>query len=46
MSAPKKNPKKMIVVEIIDTKKQRADLLTKGLTQFEFEKKRILIMGW
>ena len=30
----------------IDTKQQRADMFTKGLTRFEFEVKRKLVMGW
>ena len=30
----------------IDTKQQRADIFTKGLTRFEFEMKRKLVMGW
>ena len=30
----------------IDTKQQRADIFTKGLTRFEFEVKRKLVMGW
>ena len=36
------------VIEInrIGTKDQRADLFTKGLTRFEFENKRFMIMGW
>ena len=30
----------------IETKQQRADIFTKGLTRFEFEMKRKLVMGW
>ena len=30
----------------IDTKQQRADIFTKGLTRYEFEVKRKLLMGW
>ena len=30
----------------IDTKLQRADIFTKGLTRYEFEVKRKLVMGW
>ena len=30
----------------IDTKQQRADIFTKGLTRYEFEVKRKLVMGW
>ena len=36
---------KEIVVKRIKTKKQRADLFTKGLTKFDFERLRKLIMG-
>ena len=34
-----------IEVNSIGTKEQRADLFTKGLTRFEFEQKRRMIMG-
>jgi hypothetical protein len=30
----------------IDTKQQRADIFTKGLTRYEFEVKRKLVIGW
>ena len=30
----------------IDTKDQKADIFTKGLTTTEFEHKRKLILGW
>jgi hypothetical protein len=35
-----------IKVEKIDTKLQRADILTKGLTQATFENVRRLLCGW
>jgi hypothetical protein len=35
-----------IVVEKIDTKEQRADILTKGLPQATFEHVRKLLCGW
>jgi len=30
----------------VSTDLQRADIFTKGLTRFEFEDKRKLVMGW
>jgi hypothetical protein len=35
-----------IEVRAIDTKVQKADIFTKGLTKKEFEDKRAMIMGW
>ena len=35
-----------IEINRIGTKEQRSDLCIKGLTRFEFESKRKLIMGW
>jgi hypothetical protein len=35
-----------IEVRRIDTKIQKADIFTKGLTKTEFENKRAMIMGW
>ena len=35
-----------IVILRIDTKQQRADIFTKGLTRYEFEAKHKLVMGW
>ena len=37
---------KSINILRIETKQQRADIFTKGLTRFEFEVKRKLVMGW
>ena len=37
---------KEIVVKRIKIKKQREDVFTKGLTKFDFECLRKLIMGW
>ena len=35
-----------IEVHRIDTKRQKADIFTKGLTRFNFESVRFLVMGW
>ena len=36
----------IIIILHIDTKQQRAEIFTKGLTRYEFEVKRKLVMGW
>ena len=35
-----------IDIRPIDTEQQRANIVTKGLTRYEFEVKRKLVMGW
>ena len=41
-----KLPENRIVIKYIDTKVQKADILTKCLPLKEFNMKRALIMGW
>ena len=38
--------KGVIEAKYINTKEQRADIFTKGLTTQEFELKRRMLMGW
>ena len=37
---------KEVEILCIDTKDQRADIFTKGLTRFNFEQAQIHVMGW